>query len=615
MKPDTVSVKRLLLSRSLALLCLLTSVGWLTGCGDQSGSSGTQNDDVSGDRLEALVHGPVESAYLEPLKKTMNMTTDDGSQNLEDFDILIFDGDAHEPSSLKEDGIVRQALRVNKWVLGVDLAEAHKQDGLGDVLNAYSCGDSSAYAMHVTQDRNGRQAVYVIQDKGQITDEAEVIGSSGATDVPPARPEVTPETCGENTAQPAARVNPATSEAFAAILTERLTDGLEPLDDSITPPADLIYTTYYFTDTKSFTDKCSLRGKCSTPQTAVLQANYAFTIYLSNANNAQGDFQYVLGQTDIMTTAAQNGHFVNMYGHDGTNWTCCTYDETSDFIGGTATGVTPGGDGDSWVLQDSKPETVNKETTISSGVSFNVGFTGNEPSASFGYSNSITTTVTDWKEDNQSVGNRPSWWYRAAYPFDMDVGYGCGGGQYIWHDGCYLYPAPADLSLDTSQFHGEAVWRTPTIQSSWVPLYTSTFMRVIALACVENGGLGCYKDANSYADVIMNDTYQINMNAVLPVPFKSLTFSPSASVKGGMAVTGTLTVDGPVPVDTKVSLVSDETNASVPPSVTIKQGDSSADFQIDTNANGVAPGGQVVATIKVSDLYGQFLQAQLTLTN
>ncbi len=176
-----------------------------------------------------------------------------------------------------------------------------------------------------------------------------------------------------------------------------------------------------------------------------------------------------------------------------------------------------------------------------------MGFTGNEPSTSFGYSNSITTTVTDWKEDNQSVENRPSWWYRSAFPFDMDVGYGC--GQYIWHDGCYLNLAPADLSLDTSQFHAEAVWRTPTIQSSWVPLYTSTFMRVIALACIANGGLGCYKDANSYADVTINDTYRINMSAVLPVPFKSLTFNPGASVTGGTTVTGTLIVDGPVPKD------------------------------------------------------------------
>ncbi len=264
----------------------------------------------------------MESAYLEPFAKTMNMTIYDGSQKLEDFDILIFDGDAHDLASLEEDGVVHQALRGDKWVLGVDLAEAHKRDGLGDLLNAYSCGDSSAYAVHVTQDRNGRQAVYVIQDKGQITDEAEVMGNPGAQDAPPERPVVTPERCGASTAEPASRFTPATSAAFAEILTGTLTDGLEPLDDSITPPADLIYTTYYFTDTKSFTDKCSLGGKCSTPQTAVLQANYAFTIYLSNANNAQGDFQYVLGQTDVTTTAAQNSQFVNMKGHDGTNWTC-----------------------------------------------------------------------------------------------------------------------------------------------------------------------------------------------------------------------------------------------------------------------------------------------------
>lgn len=111
-----------------------------------------------------------------------------------------------------------------------------------------------------------------------------------------------------------------------------------------------------------------------------------------------------------------------------------------------------------------------------------------------------------------------------------------------------------------------------------------------------------------------NSSWQIDMGAVIPVPIASVTYSANpvnaASVN---QVTGTVTLASAAPMDTLVYLQSDSGNATVLPSVTIKQGQTSATFQILVNTNGIPSGGSTVATILASNAVA--FQSQLTVKN
>jgi hypothetical protein len=66
-------------------------------------------------------------------------------------------------------------------------------------------------------------------------------------------------------------------------------------------------------------------------------------------------------------------------------------------------------------------------------------------------------------------------------------------------------------------------------------------------------------------------------------------------------------------VDTTIDMTSNSVNATVLPSVTIPQGQTSATFTVLVNSDGVAPGGSTVATIEA--FYTEAHQAQLTIEN
>ena len=66
-------------------------------------------------------------------------------------------------------------------------------------------------------------------------------------------------------------------------------------------------------------------------------------------------------------------------------------------------------------------------------------------------------------------------------------------------------------------------------------------------------------------------------------------------------------------MDTIVYLQSNSQNATVLPSATIPQGQTSTTFQVLVNTNNIAPGGSTVATILASNAVAS--QAQLTVRN
>lgn len=559
-----------------------------------------------GGLIKALLHGPASSDYLDALKPSLAVTTYDGSQRLEDYDLLIFDGDAHPAAGLKNDELVKKALRSGGWVMGVDLTSAHKKDALGSILNAASCGDSRVYAMRMTQDSNGRPATFIVEDGGRSS------GTTPYAGTPPRPPgfPTAPACNSGGTAQRAAE--PPAPAGFSRVLLNRLSGtGVKPLDDpppSI--PADLIYSNYHFTDVNSWTASCSPR-KCNNDQVGDLQTNYTYTVFLNNKNNAQGDFQFVLLDVGIIATTARANRYVNLNGKDGVDWTN-SYDDMSYFTGSiTQTNAFPD---DTLALLNASPANTSGEREITDESSFDIGYSSEGPGGNFSYSKSVTHNIQDWQATNNVEKNDTQWVYASANPFNFNLNWtGCGQGQAIWLPvSCYLQPANP-LSLGTIQFHTQSLWKTAAVEDAWVQPINDTRAVLVGLSCTADGGLLCLARDAASGSMGGPRTYQFNLGAVIPIPIASLTFSPGASVKGGTPVTGTVTLARPAAVDTTVRLSSDLSNASVPPDVTVKQGQTSASFQILTNANNVPAGGRLVATIKA--FYAEFFQTQLTLTN
>jgi hypothetical protein len=109
--------------------------------------------------------------------------------------------------------------------------------------------------------------------------------------------------------------------------------------------------------------------------------------------------------------------------------------------------------------------------------------------------------------------------------------------------------------------------------------------------------------------VISGDYGSITKTASLTVlsqNLASLTFNPNP-VLGGQAVTGTVALAGPSVGNTVVTLSSNSAAASVPPSVTIPNGSTSVDFQIQTSTVQVDTAATVFASAGVSSV-----QATLT---
>ncbi len=547
--------------------------------------------------IKALVYGPVESTFLESLKPTLSLVQYDAGQKLEDYSLLILDGDAHTPASLKEDALVQGALRTGMWVLAVDVTAEHKRDGLGQFLHAASLSTSPAYAMHVGRDTRGRHEVRVVEYPGS----GEVTYRQGglAKGIP-------------GMAQPAPPPDLPPASAFADLLLERLSTPVAARVQSLTAdiPDDLIYATYYFSQVQNWS--VGNDGRHSALQHPNYTANYTFTIFLNNKANPQGDFQFVLLDADVSASPKSASEaFLAPGTHSSSNWCVPCFDEWGYFQDRMTVQSQPAAD--DWVTVDTSPDTVNGQTTVTSGVNFTIGFNQAQGGfGSFGYTNSTTRNITDWKATNSSTGKVAWWYYRTRYPLDADADEGCGPDQPIWRSGCYVSSAPNDLSINALSLRTQAVWRTPKSMNSWTDFAVWTQHGMVDLYCNNNFGVGCSDSRYQGALHDAKNTYSVNLGAVIPIPIQSLTFS-SNPIKGGTAVTGTVTLKSPAQVDTEVKISSSSQNATVLPKVTVKQGQTSATFQVLTNTDALPAGGTVVATITA--FYAQDFQAQLTVTD
>ncbi len=546
----------------------------------------------------ALVYGAVQSPVFDELKHRARMVQHDGTQRPQDYDLVIFDGDAHDAGAVQRDPLIAQALASGVWVLGLDLSTAHKRDGLGALLDFSSGGASPGYFVRTEHDRNGREVVTVLEYPKVGVTVYHSGGVPGALQAP------------QHTASTASGPTPAATAAFVDRVLEKVAGGPTTVRAQQVGgpqfPAGLLYKTFIHDKPLLLTSPGPHQNANPAPtQTGTYTLTATTSVFLDNRNEPQGNFQYVLTELDGEANPTNGSNvFANM-----------NYDEKAYFQDRYLMRVWPKDDA-LFLPVGTAPETANNVTQVTSNVGFTIGFTqaGEAPSpgASFSYSNAQTRNITDWKVTNESAGNRAGWYYRSENPWSVDDWY----NQVDPYNGFYWtsYPAqPNDLALNQLQVHAQAVWRTQNVLNSWVEFDTHREYQLIDLYCSRDFGYVCIgRRQADWADGSDDDSFQINLGAVVPVPIQSLTFNPNP-VKAGQPATGTVTLTRPAQTDTVIQLSSNNPNATVLPTVTVKQGQTTATFQILTSANGLNPGGSTVAT--VTAFYAENVQAQLTIQN
>ncbi|CAA9280445.1 MAG: hypothetical protein AVDCRST_MAG93-3158, partial [uncultured Chloroflexia bacterium] len=439
-------------TRHTLLLCALALA--LAGCSQKSPATDEQSGPPPESVIEALVHGPVESAFLEPVIDSFELTTYDGSQNLEDFDLLLFDGHAHSPASLEDDTLVQQATRSGMLVMAVDVSEAHKEAGLEDMLGVYSCGDSPAYAVRMTQDTNGRPLVQVLEGGSAVGKEREQ-GSA-----PPSSASCADEQATRAFAAP--ELDASAARSFADTLVGLIpAGGIRTAQANPAPPnvkPGLLYVTYQFHYPQTW-KALKADEPNSGVQTASLDLVSTFTVFLQNENNPQGDYQYIL--VDISATGnPTNGTDKFLAKRYKSYYNLTNYYSEWGFFQDHL-GVTIEPEDSSLRVTDTSPQTANGTTNVTTGVSFSVGFQGDTPGATYTYNDSTTKSIQDWKVSNKSSGLKSSWSYRTATPINYDEQYMCPWGkQPIYTYYCLLNQDPNDLSLSNMQLHTQAAYRT-----------------------------------------------------------------------------------------------------------------------------------------------------------
>ena len=547
------------LPRRLAAALALSAV-LLAACGGDSDEG----------RFSAALYGPVDSAAVDALRGLLAI-----SDQVASAQVLVVDGDAHTPGALAHDAVIQRHLRDGKWVMLVDVTKGHNDRDLVPLAHSSGAGDSHMAVLRRRSDDFGRPTIDLY-------------------DFPRA-----------DSAGPTARQLSDLPRSVSEFL--RKAPARAPA--GFTPPAGLIYVTfnftqptvsYEFTATKGGTDRTN-----GTQNTSV-NRDFVYSLFLDNQSTPTGDFQQLLVHDTVASTPLNPALGTNalMITKTGSSFVTCDIGWFQVSVDHSVTAANAG----SFTPQDNAPQNTNEQAQVTSGVSFGVNFSN--PLGSGGgtatYSESVTYNVTQWNVVNPTTG---SWSWQNQDPWkdgntDWDS-YGFGGGV----KGFGEFRVPNTLAAGLLIADTKALYMTPAVLRSVETFHhttTVTYLNVWAAA------LGPIE--HQYVELPLTSSWQINMGAVIPVPIASVSFAPdpvnAAAVK---QTTGTVTLTAPAPMDTIVYLQSNSQNATVLPSTTIAQGQTSATFQVLVNTNGIASGGSTVATILASNAVAS--QAQLTVSN
>lgn len=573
------------------------------------------------DGMTALVHGPVNSPVHDRLKELVSVVAHDGSQSAADYDLLVFDGDAHTPEEIREHPLVDEAMDAGKWVLGLDLSYAHKKEGLYGWLGATTEGDSLGFLARKGRSPEGYPAAYISEMnpvRSATRGEPMIRPGAGAAGALPA----SPESPVLNAAAPnAAALTRRSAAAFARKVVTRVeTEGvrLEAQDGPPIPAVPGLFAKQYFFDNGTgdvYTIGPSAHNwENGQHQYANFRYNHVFTLYLDNADNPQGNFQWIALDTDITANPSNGGVFACMGCYN--NGADAPYDEFAWFLWNVLFVVYPV-QGDLLTPEGSSPTTQNNVTSYTTGLSFTGGVSlSDKPgvNGSFEYSNQVTRNLTDWKLSNSDVNNAYGWFYGTQNPWttdDLYSGFGTDGYPY----------APNDISKTQLQLHVQGAWKTKQVLTQDLTFNTSYQYNLADAWCDQDGNLICVGNIGSVLAKNKDARgFTINMQSVVPIPLKRanpdsyIAFEPTVA-KAGQPVTATITLASAAVEDTDIPLnnYSQTVNVDVPEKVTVPQGETSVSFTMLTNTNGLAPGASVTADINA--FYGGEYESQLVIQN
>lgn len=317
----------------------------------------------------------------------------------------------------------------------------------------------------------------------------------------------------------------------------------------------------------------------------VAKWNYttAIRIFLDNKNDPTSNFQWVLAEASSSATPGT----LNAWHDQEVSWTQTLFQVN----------LIP----DQYLtLLKSEPQNVAGSKTVTTNVGFSVGFNSNGPTGSFSYSNSTTKTIADWRVANNSRSsgspNKAAWTIASAYPVngnntrtgpDVDPDAFC-----CWYAYYSVIP-PNQLSTSNFEYFTQGLWTTnnqvvkdwvtfTTLQRAW---YTAAWM-----AWTDgNHGDSEYAGFMDRYNVVSQPELKVNLAAVVPVPIKSITFSPNPVV-AGQTTTATLTLASAAPTDVVVTISSDKPGVAPPHDFyTIPKDQDSISFVVNTGDQGCEP--------------------------
>jgi len=548
------------LPRRLAAVLAALSTVLLAACGGDSEEG----------RFSAALYGPVDSTAFNALRGLLTI-----SDRVASAQLLVVDGDAHAPGALANDAVVQQHLRDGKWVMLVDLTKDHNDRDLVPLAHSSGGGDSHVAVVRRRSDAFGRPAIDLY-------------------DFPRA-----------GSAAPTARQ----LDDLPRSVTEFLRKAPASAPAGFTPPAGLIYVSFNFTqptDSYLFTATKGGTDSSNGTQNTSVNRNFVYSLFLDNQSTPTGDFQQLLVHDTVASTPLNPALGTNalMITKTGSSFVTCDIGWFQVRVDHSVTAANAG----SFTPKNNAPQNTNEQAQVTTGVSFGINFSN--PLGSGGgtatYSESVTYNVTQWNVLNPNTG---SWSWQNQDPWkdgntDWDS-YGFGGGV----KGFGEFRVPNTLASGLLVADTKMLYETPAVLNSVETFHhttTVTYLNVWAAA------LGPIE--HQYVELPLTSTWQINMGAVIPVPIASVTFTPDpVNAAAVNQATGTVTLSAPAPMDTLVYLQSNSQNATVLPSTTIPQGQTSATFQVLVNTNGLASGQSTVATILASNAVAS--QAQLTVKN
>lgn len=529
--------------------------------------------------VRALVLGRADGPVIESFDEEVELTSYDGSQDIAEYDLVIFDGDNFTPAAVRDQGVISQALQQNKWVLGVDLTGAHKQDGLGSFIGFASHGDSPGYLVR----------------KGLVNSYHYV----SVVDYPTEG--IRNATAAQNLLAASKTRATVTLEATSAFIADTLKsiDSEAVLSSQADPtppeaPSDLLHAKYIHTQPLIYNldgPKKTKKGTSYPKQSARVDLTTTFHVYLDNKDNPEGNFQWVIAEIEgnANPTSGTNT-FANM-----------AKDEKAWFQDQLAFNIAPAEASDGlFAPTDSAPETENGKTTISSEVDVSIGFEGKKGTGEFGYHWGKEREISDWKVDNDTSGNKAAWNYRSGNPYDADKPYGCEASGFVGGNGFDWQCWPQDpnaLSKNALQFHAQAVWKTDKVATEPVEFFSYLEHRMRDVYCTSDFGAMCL-DAQHTEDLSTTQSlplgYSIDLSSVVPVV---LHFDDTrVYLNDDPTRDGKITVATPAPAGgftVRLSLLDVDGNlsngsATFPETITIPAGQTSAPVRI-TFTNGGPP--------------------------